>query len=669
MRRAFVRCVIAAVVALATAAAPAFAQSTPVRLLDVPYVPQSEALCGGAATAMVMRFWGATGIYAEHFSSLLDRRAGGIRGEDLLGWLHGRGWQAVSFAGDAALIRKHLLDGRPPIALIEDRPGRYHYVVVLGWTPGKVVVHDPARAPFRVFDEAAFLRAWSRAKYWALLALPPGPAAKDTAAEPANEPVDRSTPTPGACGSDVDEAVRSANAGRLSDAERLLTGAVARCPGEVAPWRESAGLRALQKDWPGAATLARRALSLDPKDEHAARTLATSLYLAGDSSGALRAWNVLGEPAIDLVEIRGLERTRFSVASDALGLRSQTRLTSGRLTRAARRLDALPSVLGSQVSYTPLDHGLARVTAAVIERPILPSTALALGAVALRAGTDREVRVNLSSPTGGGELWHAAWRWWDARPRISAGIEAPSPIGGTWSLIGVDERETFGRENATFESRRRFVALTAADWVTASLAWQASVVREEWSGRGTANGILASLRYQSGGDRLVVRAHGGAWAARDEAWTASASADVRTASRNEGTVWLARVGGATAARTAPLTLWSGAGTGQGRDVLLRAHPLLHDGAIRDGVFGRSLAHGGVEWRRWRPPVFRVLRLAPAVFVDVARAFDTALFTDARAHVDAGAGLRVAIPGAGVFRADLARGLRDGEMALSFGWTR
>ena len=29
----------------------------------------------------------------------------------------------------------------------------------------------------------------------------------------------------------------------------------------------------------------------------------------------------------------------------------------------------------------------------------------------------------------------------------------------------------------------------------------------------------------------------------------------------------------------------------------------------------------------------------------------------------------AIPGAGVIRADLARGLRDGEMAVSVGWTR
>ena len=82
-----------------------------------------------------------------------------------------------------------------------------------------------------------------------------------------------------------------------------------------------------------------------------------------------------------------------------------------------------------------------------------------------------------------------------------------------------------------------------------------------------------------------------------------------------------------------------------------------------------VASGGAEWRRWRSPVLRVLRVAPAAFVDVARAYDAPAFADSRAHVDVGAGLRIAIPGAGVLRADIARGLRDGEMAVSVGWAR
>jgi outer membrane translocation and assembly module TamA len=96
---------------------------------------------------------------------------------------------------------------------------------------------------------------------------------------------------------------------------------------------------------------------------------------------------------------------------------------------------------------------------------------------------------------------------------------------------------------------------------------------------------------------------------------------------------------------------------------------LHDGVVGGGVFGRRLVHAHAEWRQWGSPIYRVVRIAPAAFVDVARAFAVPSFADGRAHADAGIGLRVAVPGAGVLRADVARGLRDGEMSLSFGWIR
>jgi hypothetical protein len=145
--------------------------------------------------------------------------------------------------------------------------------------------------------------------------------------------------------------------------------------------------------------------------------------------------------------------------------------------------------------------------------------------------------------------------------------------------------------------------------------------------------------------------------------------DWRSRAQALGTVWLGRASVDAAGAGTPLAFWGGAGTGQGRSALLRAHPLLHDGVIRDAVFGRVVASGGAEWRRWSAPVARVLRVAPAAFVDLARAYAAPAFADPRAHVDIGAGLRIALPGAGVLRADVARGLRDGEMAVSFGWGR
>ena len=166
-------------------------------------------------------------------------------------------------------------------------------------------------------------------------------------------------PTGGACGATVDEAVELANRGQVEDAGRLLERATAQCPGEPAPWRELAGVRVLQKDWRRAAE-ARKALAIDPRDEHAARILATSLYLAGDTTGALGAWNLVGEPTVDLVDVQGLERTRYAVAVRALTLPTESRLTPHALTRAARRLDSMPSVVGSNVSTRRATTGLRR---------------------------------------------------------------------------------------------------------------------------------------------------------------------------------------------------------------------------------------------------------------------------------------------------------------------
>jgi hypothetical protein len=659
---------MAVAVTLVTATVPTSGQtaapSSHLQLLDVPYVSQSEALCGGAAVAMVMRYWGATGIHAESFASLVDHRAKGIRAADLLLFLTGRGWTATSVEGTPALVARSLEARRPAIAMIEVRPDRFHFVVIVSWAAGKVIVHDPARRPFEVHDEQAFLRAWRQSGYWTLVALPPAAGAVTRTAVP-----EAPLASGGRCGDRVDTAVRQANSGEIEQAATALEQAAAQCPGEAAPWRELAGIHAIRKDWARAATDARRALAIDSRDQHAARILATSLYVTGDSTGALAAWNLVGEPTVDLVDVRGLDRTRYSVAVRALRLPTEVRLTPDRLTRAARRLDSVPSIMGSSVTYTPRDDGLAQITAAVIERPVLPTTPLAAGAMAIRAAVDRELQLDVVSPTGGAERWFATWRWWEARPRVSVGVEAPAPFGGILHVSATDERESFGVEPDTYRERRRGVSAGVSDWISSTMRWEVELRGERWPAGSSAVGALAALRYQSLDDRITVAARAGVWSATAATWTAGAFSEWRSRAPSQGTVWLGRVSLDAAGAGTPLGLWSGAGTGQGRSGLLRAHPLLHDGVIGDAVFGRLVASGGAEWRRWSAPIARVLRIAPAAFVDVARAYEAPAFADPRAHVDVGAGLRLALPGAGVLRADLARGLRDGRVAVSFGWVR
>jgi hypothetical protein len=657
---------VTAVAATAAAAVPASGRGQPAQrpLLDVPYLAQTEALCGGAAIAMVMRYWGARAVYAETFASLVDPSAGGIRGRELMAALQSRGFAAESFAGDAGRVEAELANQRPPIALVEDRPGRFHYVVIVGWNAEHVTVHDPARAPFRVIPVEAFQRAWSVSGFWTLVATPrSGAEPPSPAAEPPPPPAGAAGP----CGGLVEEGIRLAGAGDLTAAGRVLEEAATGCPTSAAPLRELAGLQALRADWAAAARYARDALRRDGSDAHAARILATSLFLEGQPDAALDAWNRNGAPLVDLLEIAGLERTRFAVAASAIDLPPETLLTRDRLSRARRRVAALPAVASARVLYEPDQDDRAKVRAVVLDRPLVPSGLLPLIAAAAAAAADRELSVDVASPTGSGERWRGSWRWWHRRPRVALGFAAPAPFGGVWAVDAFSERQTYGAGGGEVVERRRSALLSASDWITGVTRLEAGLGIDGWSGESSGLVRGAVLRELADGlaqawaeSTLVVGDSRGAALDIGAQW--------RSTEERTGSVLHTRGGFSAAAASLPFAFWPGAGTGQGRAPLLRAHPLLRDGRIA-GVFGSRLAHGGIEWRRWRGPLARAIRIAPAVFVDAARAFKAPAFGDQRTHVDVGVGVRLAIPTAGVVRVDVARGLRDGEMALSIGLTR
>jgi hypothetical protein len=642
-----------------------------VHLLDVPFLPQSESLCGGAAAAMVMRYWGAADVYADTFADLVDPAAGGIHAEDLLRALRARGWRAESFRGDPASVQDALRLHRPAIVLIEDRPGRFHYVVIVGWSSGRVVVHDPARAPFRVLDERAFTDAWKQSGFWTL--VPDPPASGTRGANPSRQPSGRSAgvadivePVP--CKGMVDEGVRLANSGDVTGARVTLEAAASRCPAYAGPWRELAGLHALAAEWRAAAADARRALERDAGDAHAARILATALYLLDDPEGALDAWNRVGEPVIDLVNIIGLERTRYEIAARAMGLAPKQLLTRASLQAARRRLAELPSTQTSRVAFRPFENGQVQVEAVVLERPLAPLSAAAAGVVALRTVTDRELSGSLSSPSGGGETWTAAWRWWEHRPRLALAFESPAPFGGIWRISAFDEKQAYGGAGTVDEGRRR-AEFHLSNWTRAGFRWQTGIAIDRWrhlASPAFAMRLQGEQRFKA--DRGSISAAGESWIGGLRTWTIAVRSEWRSRVRNEGSVWLVRAGDERAPRTAPLALWSGAGTGQGRDVLLRAHPLLHDGIVR-GVFGPRLTHAGAEWRRWMQPAKKPVRVAPAAFLDAARSTGGLMRLDDRWQSDIGGGLRFAVPGSGVLRVDVARGLRDGSSALSIGWMR
>ncbi len=189
-----------------------------VQVLDVPFVPQSGELCGGAALAMVLRYWGMPGVLAEDFTALLEPGLAGIRTGALVNAVESYGWTALPLPGTAAEARNHLAQGRPVIALIRAGSGSNHYVVVLARANGWVVLHDPNVGPFRAVRESVFDAAWSETGRWALLVLPPPKTDEQNA--PYLATADSTTfEAPEACDSMVEAGILLAQQGDTAAAE------------------------------------------------------------------------------------------------------------------------------------------------------------------------------------------------------------------------------------------------------------------------------------------------------------------------------------------------------------------------------------------------------------------------------------------------------------------
>jgi len=626
----------------------------PLLILDVPYISQSEALCGGAAAAMILRYWGARGVDAETFSHLVDRSASGIRTTALLDDLRARGLLAIAIEGSRDAVSRELDRGRPLLTLIEDRPGTFHYIVLVGSTPRAMVFHDPARSPFRTMSLEEFERRWSAASRWMAIVLPGG---GDVEAPP---PAVASA-SDSSCEGLIADGVRLAQARDLDAAERRLTSALS-CGGS-APLRELAGVRLLQERWPEVSDLAAAAVAEDPHDDHAWRLLATSRFIQEDRLGALEAWNRVGEPRVDVIRVDGLVRTRQRSVERLLDVSRGDVLTPSGLTTARRRLRELPSASSSTLAFVPVPSGLAELRATVSDRPLMPNDRWSYAALGVLAIFKREIEISTGTFTGEGERLTLGWRYWPGRPRLSAALVAPAPWGGVWGLDGFIERQPFTDESIP-PARRRGAHVTAATWMN---SWARATLRggvEQWEQQGTFGNINTGLRWLTPGERIEGRIDVTGWAGDPRFGTVEIGSSMRSSTERRGNLWLARSGLAAATVFTPRDIWFAGDTGRARGVPLRAHPLIDDGELKVERIGRRLWYSSGELQRWFANGPRV-HAGAAVFLDAARV-ERRLDVSPRNDVDLGIGARLAVPGlTGVLRIDVAKGLRDGATAISF----
>ncbi len=605
---------------------------------------------------MILRFWGERGLDAESFAHLVDRSAGGIRTTRLVDELRGRGWNATGVSGDEELIDAELARGRPVLTLIEDRPGTFHYVVIVAATPRAIVFHDPARSPFRVMERQPFSRRWAAADRWMAVVVPAAP----TPSPPAPALVTGTTGS-SSCSDLMATGIKQAQAGELEAAERNLTAALP-CGGS-ASLRELAGLRLLQRRWPEVSELASAVLVTDPMDAYAWQLLATSRFIQNDPDGALRAWNRIEQPHVDLLAVGGLTRTRQRVVERLLAIQPKALLTPGLFDLTARRLKDLPSAMGSRLELVPRSSGLAELRAHVVERPVVPADVWSYAAIGLLAASRNEIGISTGSLTGGGERVTAGWRFWPGRPRVNVEVVAPARWGGLWGVDVFAERQPFSDD--TFPtSRRAGAGITVANWVKPWARVSARGGIDSWEGLGSHGTAAAELRLASSRDRVIVGLDGASWFGEEGFSSVEASVRLRSSNERRGLSFIARAGAAIATSSTPADLWFAGDTGTVRPALLRAHPIVDDGMLQSERLGRGITHLSGETRQWW--TFRsVIQIGAGIFVDAARV-DRRAAEDSRGDVDVGGGLRLGFPGLdGVFRLDLGKGLRDGSTALSF----
>lgn len=625
---------------------------------DVPFVAQTVDLCGGAAAAMVLRYWGIEDAQAQDFAPLVNRETRGISTGDLVAALGSRGVVARPINAEPEDARREIAKGRPVIALIDGGGGRLHYVVIVAWASGRVLYHDPARGPFRLASDGEFLRLWKATGGFALV-VTPGAAVPATAAL-ANPPA---SPRIGACDPLVDHAIGVARGADPELAVPELTAAGELCPSESRAPAALAGVRFRQKRWLEAADFARQATGRDPSDPEAWRLLGASLYLADEPQPALAAWNRIDEPRLDRVQVEGLVRTRADIATAVIGLRPRDPLTTEMMSRAARRLDQLPTAALGKVTYRPRAGGRADVVAAVGEGGLIEPWIV----LTLRLGAEfvgkHEVRLRVNSPTGRGEALELGGRFESHRPSAWASLDTPRLAGlpGVVSLSGLWDRQTYGSaggalDGTVVETRRRGAA-DWSHWLTSSLRLEAGMGAERLDGQGSFVSMRVGGDRRFFADRTALVAEAGSWMGLGGARGFAAlggSAAFRSGTRPRRWAFAARFDGRRATEAAPMAVWPSAGTGASRALLLRGSPLVADGIVVGEAFGRGLLHATAE-AEVQVADRTLVRLGIAAFVDWAKPWDTRLRSGAgQGEFAIGAGVRIHATGSAAFRFDVAK---------------
>ena len=178
--------------------------------------------------------------------------------------------------------------------------------------------------------------------------------------------------------------------------------------------------------------------------------------------GPASAASAQSPPRVDAVKVVGAERTSASVVVDLTRLSAEEPLTVRAWMLAERRLRQLPIARDASLRFVPVKGTRAEMQAIIHEKSLLPLDAMDWGGVATRAILKDEIKIDLGGPAGRGEVWSAAWRWSENRPRVMLGVAAIQPAGKLAEALGRAAVDPSRRNDATRIAAGRRISAAAA---------------------------------------------------------------------------------------------------------------------------------------------------------------------------------------------------------------
>lgn len=144
----------------------------------VPFFPQNEYLCGPAALAGVMAFYGAEETMDGVAKAVYNEKLRGALPMDLLVYARDRGFETSYYKGGFDDLAERVGRGEPLILFLNLGYDIYpvgHYIVAVGISrrDGAVIAHSALERE-KVYGMKELQKAWSRTGYSTLLVRPKG---------------------------------------------------------------------------------------------------------------------------------------------------------------------------------------------------------------------------------------------------------------------------------------------------------------------------------------------------------------------------------------------------------------------------------------------------------------------------------------------------------------